>query len=148
MAAAPLPILRAPAPVPPEAALDQYEGGRVCLLGLSVHRTWGASSNAAKIYSSALNEPATRESRKAVTTVCQWVTGAKRTGETSGTFGLWSHRSRRSRKIAPRSLLPSHDHGLCCPVSRAWLSNFYPRRRGPSCGGDNSKWWHDSCCLR
>src|SRR3954453_4061529 len=56
-----------------------------------------------------LNEPATREGRKAVTTVCQWVTGAKRTGETSGTFGLWSQR--RSREIALRFSLPSYDHG-------------------------------------
>ena len=75
-----------------------------------------------------LNEPATRESRKAVTPVCQWVTGAKRTGETSGTFGLRSQR--RSREIALRFSLPSHDHSLCCPVSRACVIHFLPQAAG------------------
>src|SRR4051812_42579091 len=43
-----------------------------------------------------------------------------------------------------RHMITVHDVQSLAPD----VIHFYPRRRGPSCGGDNPKRWHDSCCLR
>ena len=56
----------------------------------------------------ALNEPATREDRKAARTVCQRVTRAGRNGGDQGNIRI----AEPARKIALRFSLPSHDHGL------------------------------------